>query len=387
LALARNSFDLEVLNGLFASNEKEIGKLRDSLAELRQLSLVFEEGKRYTLNPELRSLVLLEAQQSPGKMQHFYKRSVKTYIALCKKYGGTDWGNWSTRYDFIEAEWENIQVALQWCLAKDNYAHLRELWMSINHFTDLYGHWNDRLAWLNVLRHLSQQHEDDETYVWTLAREAWTLIMIDKPESLEKAERLIQQAWSVECVSDPETQSILAHHHVRLYIRTKEYRKAKEALKKQRTMLTKIQDSTLERRIIDRHRVNFLINQARLDLAEHHFDRAKTRFKSALKQAKGIDWLRGYCYILNKLGDIALEQNNLEEAEEYLLTGWSIAKQNRNKRRMAGYLSSLAHLARLRGNNSQAQDLARSASQTFEHVGMDNKKQEVLTNFGLKTPD
>ena len=382
LAFARNSFDLEVLTHFFLGESSE-SKVRNNLAELSRLSLVIEDGKRYALNPIVRELVLLFVQRMEPMTERLHDRLSNSYLKLAEKYGGTDWGNWHANYDFLEAEWENLQSVLQWCVSKNYYQPFKQLWKQLNHFADLYGYWSDRVFWLDCLIYLSKANEDWANHVFALSRKAWTLTMINQPDSLAEAEILLSKAWNLRDKTDFEAKSYLSHQRVVFYIRCKRYKEASQALVAQKNVLATSKSVSLERRILTRHRLNFLRDQAKLDYEQDRLELARKRYEIVLKKTQEINWLRGVCYTHNKLADIALRQGDLERAEKHLIAGLPIARQNRNKRRLAGYEKSFARLEELRGDSSAAQGWAKLAIHHYNFIGMESESQKLAAAFGL----
>jgi NB-ARC domain len=381
LAFARNSFDLEVLTHMIGLDPKSELKVRKSLAELCRLSLIIETGRRYSLNPIVQELVLLFTQQHPEITRSLYKRVLKAYIRLTEKYGGTDWGDWYVTYDFLDAEWGNLQSVIQSCLFSGDYQSVKQLWKHLNHFADLYGYWSDRVRWLDSLIELSQLNRDTAGYVFALSRKAWTLVMINNPDSLAEAEPLLKEAWDLRREIDPENQNYLAHHRVIFYIRCKRYQEAEQALEEQKDMLNVLQGISIDDRVLIRHELNFLRNRAKLDYELENLEQARKQFEVVLQKAEEINWLRGVCYVHNKLANIALRQQDLMCAEKHLVAGLPIAKRNRNKRRLAGYEESFAQLEKLRGDGKAAQRWAVLAAHHYSVIGRDNESKTLIAAF------
>ena len=74
--------------------------------------------------------------------------------------------------------------------------------------------------------------------------------------------------------------------------------------------------------------------------------------------------------VKNWLADIAIQQNNLGEAEKLLTTGLSVAEHNKNQRRVARYQRSFASLEKARGNYQKAYEWAAQAIRGFQRLGM-----------------
>jgi hypothetical protein len=383
MAFAKNSFDVEVLTHLIGDEKDEHRKLRSSLAELCRLSLVIEEGKRYSLNPIIRDFVLRWEYQSPSTTKWIHQRLVTRYLYLSEKYGGTDWGDWYADYDFIESEWDNFQSVLQLCLTNGAYVSFKRLWNNLNHFADLYGYWSDRIVWLNHMIELSQQNNDITSYVSSLSRKAWTLMMIAQVSCLVEAERLLDKAWELRHHAAWDTQNYLAHHRTIFYTRTGRYLDAEQALGEQHQILENTDQHLIEARQWDRFKLNFLKDQAKLDLRQHKIALAQRRFEVALQKAKEINWQRGICYAHNQLANIALVQEDFQRAETHLREGIAIARRNRNKRRIAGLEKSFAKLEQQRGNEQIAKRWATCALNRYLDIGMEKESQAIADEFEL----
>jgi tetratricopeptide (TPR) repeat protein len=383
LSLAQNSFEMSTLVRMAGFDEKDNAEVHRNLAELCRLSLVQVHESRYSLNPLVQDLVLRLLRQHSELNVELHERLLQWGLTFAEQYGGTDWGDCYVSYDLLEQEWENLQFILRWCQSHDRYQEIKQLWGHLNHFADLYGYWRDRIVWLDYLSRTAQRHGDQSEYVSALSRKIWSLIMLSERRSLAEAETILQEAWKLRDKATIGTQCALAHHRVTFYIRCKRYREALQSLLDIQKVLLQLKSSELDPRTIARYELNALRGQAKLNYEQGDFDEARRDYEEVLQRATAINWVRGVCYTRNKLADIALRQNDIERAEYHLCEGFPIAKRNRNKRRIAGYEKSFAHLEELRGDYRTARQWAERAIHHFSFIGMDHEIKKLTVAFNL----
>jgi hypothetical protein len=117
---------------------------------------------------------------------------LECHTKIAQKYGGIDWGYYSSKYDVIEANWGNLQEVLGYyskcaIYSKKHYRRLVSLWNDLNRFSDLYSHYEERKKWLTIITELSQHYEQWDDYFCALTRKAWILVMQYKFEEAEEA--------------------------------------------------------------------------------------------------------------------------------------------------------------------------------------------------------
>jgi LuxR family glucitol operon transcriptional activator len=116
--------------------------------------------------------------------------------------------------------------------------------------------------------------------------------------------------------------------------------------------------------------VRILYYEAQVLLKTGDFAEAKLVYQEALKQAGFIQWQQMEVYILNWLAEVAIAQNDPNEAERLLKISLPIAERKNDRRSIALHQRSFAKLERLKGNITQFQKWAAEASEAFERLGM-----------------
>ena len=105
------------------------------------------------MEPLTRAQARAELLAHPAFETEARDRWLRWHVDTVVRYGGRDQHEMHTRYDFLEADWENILAALQWCIDQGRYADVVALWNNLRDFTHIYGYWTDRLRlldWITV---------------------------------------------------------------------------------------------------------------------------------------------------------------------------------------------------------------------------------------------
>ena len=128
----------------------------EALSQLQRLSLLREFRDRLRMLPLTREYALAELKAHPDFEQEARERWIKWYVRFAQHYGGHDMEEWHVRFDRLNEEWENLLALFDWCASHERYDVIKAFWCaeelgSVVHFTTLYGHWDDRLAWLSWL--------------------------------------------------------------------------------------------------------------------------------------------------------------------------------------------------------------------------------------------
>ena len=342
--------------------------LTNGLARLQQLSLVHQQEGHYRMLALTGEYALAELASHQDFEQEARKRWVKWYLDFARKNGGDDWHNYCQKYDCIEAEWNNFIAVLDWCTNQGNYNQIKNLWLLLNKYANLYGYWQERLFRLNWLIEASKRQGDWITFVNVTTAKAWTLILMESSSNLKEAEKLLQEAWSMSHKEDLMNQYVIAQNTAVLYIRLSQYDQAREWFNRYKELV--IANSELEDLQKKRHFVRFNYYHAEICYREKKYDQAVALYQQVVEQAGKIGWQRFVIRAQNWLANIAIKKGNLEEAEKLLKTGLPVAKSNKDKRRTALYQRSYARLEQKRGNLEEAREWANKAIDQFKRLGM-----------------
>lgn len=347
--------------------------IAEGLAQLHCLSLVTRQASRYTMMSLTQKYALAELQKDPQCEQSIRSAWVLWCLKFCQQHGNQNWKEWHD-YTTIDAEWENIQAVMEWCIEQDKYEDFCQLWQYVKGYTYLYGYQSDRLIWIDWWMQAAQRRSDPVMLAQALRDRAWTLTLMGKPEYLAEAEQLLQQSWDLTDATHQQFQLDLSLEQLMLSLRQGQFESAQHWLQQSRQLLPKVQVAAAEQ---FRYRVRVDYYEAEIWCRQGQQERAKVLYHQVLQAAESIGWTQGIIYALNWLVEIALDEGALDQAEAWLSQSLPIARQQQDKRSIAIHTRSQALLAHLRGNNRVAQQLAQTALSAFKNLGMDVAAREM----------
>jgi LuxR family glucitol operon transcriptional activator len=356
-----------------------LDSVNDGLARLQQLSLVSlnPEKKRYEMLSLTREYALAELAAYPEFEQEARRRWVKWYLNFAQSYAGEDWEKW-IHYDKLEEEQGNLREVLYWCKDQDHYQEVRDLWLLLNHYANLYAYWDDRLDWLQWLIEQSERRGEWSSLVKIMIRKTWLLIRECSQQSLKDADEMLQRAWVLRDHTDLCVQADLAENIARLRIRQKDYTEARKWLDIEQKL---VNQANLEQQKHIRYYIPILYHRAVILYREHKYSEAKTLFHEVMHSAEQIKWYRVINSAQNWLADIAIEQGDRDSALQLLIKGVTVAERSKNKRRLARYQRSLALWEKRWGSLDKAHQLSRKAMDSFKHLGMTQDVEEMQFLF------
>ena len=347
--------------------------VEEGLAQLQLLSLVSLQEGRLRMLPLTREFALAELAAYPDFEQEARKRWVEWYINFVETYGGKDWEEWHIKFDRIEEEWENLLAVFKWCADHERYDEIRFCWLSggLLQFAYIYGYWDNRLTWLTWLIQEAERRGE-----WSRAAEAMTEkgYILTLMNRLEEAENLFRRIWDLRTYTDSVAQVKLAESFARFYIYQKQYTNALYWLEQVDTLQARAKLAEPEH---SRRKTVALNFYGQIYFEMQDFSKAEICFRKAIEQAQTVSYQRGLIYAQKYLADIAIERGRLDEAELLLKMGFTIPERNKDKRRMALYMSSFAHLYKKRGSLNEALRWAKDAYDRFERLGMRREAEEM----------
>lgn len=351
------------------------------LAQLQQRSLVHRHHDRYDMVALTREYAIAELAAHPTFEQQARERWVDWYLQFAQTHGSKDWKEWQ-EYGPLEQEWENLQAAIEWCIAHDRYEAVRQFWQRVNCYTHAQGYrgnrlsdWETRLDWTNWLIQAAEQRQDWATALDAMFDQGWTLTLIGQPRHLERAEALYQNAWNLRHHKDCHFQSNLAIHIAVLKIQQQQFEVASQWLHQAQLLLDRPQ---LDRELTQRSRIHVLYYQGEINYKIGDYQQAKTLFQQVLSQAEGLQWRRAMSLAKDWLADIAIQQSNFIEAQQLLEEGLQVATDHRDDCRLAFCKRSIAYLEKARGNVRSAYQWATEAKTGFERLGMMSEMRETI---------
>jgi NB-ARC domain len=363
-------------------NDEPNSIIQGSFEKLQQISLVRRHNGRFTILSPTREYALSELNINKKFQKEARKRWLKWYLDFAAKHGGDDLSEWHEEYDKIEEEWDNFLEVLDW-YANDNqfnidqkecYENINKLWTHLNKFASLYGHWDDRLRWLDWLITKSQRYADWITYVNSITSKSWTLILKESPENLIEAEKLLNEAWSrIQNVED-NIRYIVAENMAVINIRKQEFDTAREWFIKYCEI---IENSNLDYNRRCRSKIRCLYYEAEILYREKKVKDAQLQYQRVLKEAEDIQWLRFVVNAQSWLATIAIKLQQFDNAENILKDCMPVAERNKDKRRTAVCQYTYARLELERKNYVQAERWALLAKDGFERLGIKRDAEDV----------
>ncbi|MEB3218994.1 MAG: AAA family ATPase [Nostocales cyanobacterium 94392] len=353
--------------------EANSNTIKNDLARLRGLSLVRQDNYRYSMLPLTREYALAELNNHNDFEQKARERWISWYLNFSQRYAQQDAKEWQ-QFDGLESEWQNLQAAIEWCMAEGRYGEMLDFWQNIEAYTHIMGrresrlqYWDDRLTWTAWLIQAAEQRGDWSVAAQVMVDRAWTLTSMGRHKQLQEAEELFARAWSFRHHQKPLFILTLAKNIAVLCIQQYKFDEAQTWLNQTIELLTQTQLDE-QQRVKQLVQINYYQGEICFKNQEH--EQAKTFFEKALKYAQEIHWLRAIFCTQNWLAEIAIVKGQLDKAEQLLTEGLRVAEANVDKCRIAFCKRSLSNLAKAQGNLVEARDYAIAALGNFEKLGM-----------------
>jgi hypothetical protein len=357
----------------YVADSPELNATLDGLAHLQQLSLVEQHQERYQMLSLTKELAQGELLAYPAFEQAARERWVEWYLHFAQLHGGKDWKEWHD-YSLLEQEWENLHDAIEWCIAENRYEAVRQFWWSVRCYTHAQGYrgnrlsyWDTRLDWADWLIQEAETHQDWITVLEVMLDRGWTLTLLGQPKQLKQAHAVYAKIWTLRHHSDPNFQVNLTIHMAVLQIERQQLASAKRWLDRARNLLNTID---IEETTLQRQRLQVHYYEGKIAYKMKLYDRAKHSFQQVLQPAEALRWQRAFFLAKNWLADIAIQQGELDKAQQLLNEGLQVAEANQDECRAAFCKRSLARLEEARENWTIAHHWATAAKESFERLGM-----------------
>ncbi|MGA7933682.1 MAG: hypothetical protein WCA35_09060, partial [Kovacikia sp.] len=349
--------------------------VNDGWARLYQLSFASlnQRSGRYEMLSLTREYALAELATNPGFERQARSRWVSWYLDFAQRYAGDDWEHW-IHFSKLEEEEGNLREILIWCKNQDDYETVRDLWLLLNNYANLYGYWVDRLDWLEWLIEQSKLRVEWATFVKMVIRKSWLLIRMCSDENLQEANELLMQAWNLRSHADLHVQADLAESIARLQIRQKNFQDACFWLDREENLVI---EANLEEHLHVRYFIPILYHRAEIFHLEGNYEQAKCFFREVLSNAERIKWYRVINSAQNWLADIAIEQGDRDTSLRLLTEGLTVAETSKNQRRLARYQRSFARWQKKWGSLDTARQWGTTAMNGFERLSMTREKDEM----------
>ncbi|NEQ20882.1 MAG: AAA family ATPase [Microcoleus sp. SIO2G3] len=349
---------------------------------LLQLSLIQLQHGRYTLPQLTRRFVLVELAAHPEFEQSIRERWVQWYLKLAREQGGKDWKEWQD-YTLLEQEWENITNVIEWCITHDRYSEVCQLWRDVKCYTYSQGYrqsrlscWDTPLDWLSWMIESAQTRKDWATVAELMGDRAWKLTLLEQPQHLLTASILFTQAWELRQHQTAHWQVELATHIAAWHLQQQQFSLAAQWLHQALSLLDAARLS-----LFDATRQTILIDYYRGEVyyKTREYGHAQVLFEQITAQAQSIGWQRVLFLAKDFLANIAIQQGELDKAQQLLIEGLQVVQTQHDHCSAAYIKRSLAKLEQKRGQLKAARRWATEAREDFEQLGMSSEAQETQT--------
>lgn len=360
------------------AGEPNLARVIDSLAQLRQRSLLKQQSGQYDMISLTRELTSAELMAHPEFETAARERWIRWYLDYAAQSIGQNWQDWQT-YTVLETEWGNLQTVIEWCIEQDRYEEVKQFWQIVKGYTHAQGYrvdrrtcWNTRLDWTDWLLQAATDRQDWRTELEVRLDRGWTLMLMGQSQSLEQADRLYRQAWQQRQSYPLREQTNLAIQIAALQIECQQWDQGYDWITEAATLWSH------QPQPCPRQQIQIDYYEGKLNYKTGEYERAQVQFQQVLQQAEVMGWQRAVALAKNWLADIAIQQHNLDFAETVFQEGLQIAATHQDACRAAFCRRSLARLEQARGNHSIARQWAEAAKQTFEQLGMGIEVQETI---------
>ncbi len=369
-AIFDESFSSEALVEVAGLSAEPRHLVYRELEKLQRISLIRHNHARYSMLPITREYAISQLNKNPVFQELAQKRWINYYINYAKNLYESQSKNerFKNFYATLDDEWKNFLGVLRFCKDCNDYEKVKHLWSYLNNYSNLRGHWQDRLDWLTWLINTSRNKKEYAKTVSFMARKGRILLLMGKKEDLIDAKKLFLEAWELREYAKFSDLDYLTNHLAGLFSRLEQYEQAHKWLDEEQKNLDKqTQISPEERSLyqlyIDRERAELLFYQG-------DYQDSKELCEKVVLNSRAIKHDRNENYAKKIIADIAIIEGELEKAERILRLGIQEVKSCDDKRRIAYYQVSLALLEKEKGNLPQAKDWISQAMNHFKPLGM-----------------
>ncbi len=184
LAFFESSVNREMLGKIAGLGEDEIGR-DDALAELLQLSLINQEGDRFTLLPLTRSFALDELARHPELERALREQCIVYFIEFARPYSGWHW----LQHELLRVRQEGMHFVTlaTWCQEVGRLDVLLKILPALGFYYDMMGNWTDMLMVGKIALEYVQLTGDLESIVFIETHNlSWVLSQQGHHEEAEK---------------------------------------------------------------------------------------------------------------------------------------------------------------------------------------------------------
>jgi tetratricopeptide (TPR) repeat protein len=345
------------------------------LQELYRLSLIDCDQERYTMHSLTREYARSELANHPAQEQEARERWVEWYLAFLTVNGEEDWYDWHP-VSPIESEWENLREVVEWCQAQGRYDDFLDFWEHLKGYTQIYGHWTERLDWMKWLMVEAEKRLDKDTLADAMYHYSRTLFFSDQSKPRSEAIEVAHRIWEIVDLDNHQFLIDVAILLSTLYTNKAEYQSALAWINRGQDLLDKASFKDISH---TRQWVSVPYYKAELYSKLKNYDEARKLYDEALDRASQMGWKRASAYIQGALGVLELSQGNLQKAKALLNSLLRSTQSHHDLRCQAFCYRHLAQIAKLQDDLASSHEYAVSARKYFDFLNMKEQSLEIQT--------
>lgn len=366
LALFESSVNRQMLGKVAGLGDDEIGR-DDALAELLQLSLINQEGDRFTLLPLTRSFALDELAHQPELERSLHELCIEYFIEFARPYTSWHW----LRRDLPQnlQEGRHLVTLATWCQEMGRLDVLLKILPALDYYYSMMGQWREMLILGKVALEYAQLTGDLECIVFMEAHNlSWVL---SQQGHHEEAERYLADALNIaEQMENIAWQCQILVNYSQILRRGNAFDQAFERCQQALDLSAQL---TGTQQLYVQAIIAYELGKYYRDLgnwpdAQSHFIAARDVFR--YDDADPVFNAELAWGILSNLGFIEHQFGHLETAEQMYLQSLEFYREFGSRGSMATLLVRLATLEERRGNHGASLQYAREALDWSRRLGL-----------------
>jgi tetratricopeptide (TPR) repeat protein len=377
LALFESSVNREMLGKVAGLGEDEVGR-DDALAELLQLSLINQEGDRFTLLPLTRSFALEELAQQPELEQALRENWIEYFTDFSQPYKGWHWLGHGLKQ--VWQEGKHLVTLASWCQEVERLDVLLKILPALGFYLDMMGQWADMLILGKIALEYAQLIGDNESIVFLEAHNlSWVL---SQQGHHEAAEHYLNDALQIaRQIGDITWQCEILVIYSQALRRRREFDKVFDCCRQALDLSAQLTgtDQKYVRATIDYELGKYHRDLGNWQEARTIFMTTRDVFRNDENDSvfnKELAW-----GVLSNLGFIEHQLGNLDVAEQMYLQSLAFFSELGSRGNMATLLVRLAILEEQRGNVATSLEYAQEAQDLIRRLGMVQEQVQVEVLF------